>query len=142
MDFQKALAKLHEVYTMEPLILDFQARYLGDEASLFIETTKGFEEDTECWEIKFLQCYKVNYEIHIAWTDNSKFPPLRRPVKDLRGGQLYGYSGHSIDLSKIDDWLMVCKIVLSNMTIVIVCQDIEINKVLIKDQNFFWDDES
>ncbi|CQR24744.1 hypothetical protein BN1356_01100 [Streptococcus varani] len=58
MDIQKTLAKLHEVYTMEPLVLDFRARYLGDEASLFIETTKGFEEDTECWEIKFLQCYQ------------------------------------------------------------------------------------
>ncbi|MBF0786853.1 MULTISPECIES: hypothetical protein [unclassified Streptococcus] len=126
-------------------ILDFEIKYLGDEVNLFIESHALEDVEKFCWRIKFLRCAKVNYETDANWLTESQGKKTlwrEKDVKTLRGGQLLGYSGYDIQVLNMGDEFYSSKIILANMSINIVCQDIEVSKVLIADQHFFWDEDN
>ncbi|OLF49014.1 hypothetical protein BU202_00065 [Streptococcus cuniculi] len=121
-------------------ILDIRANYFGDEVTIYIECDSD-ERDTYCWELKYLRCASVSYETdagHFVAGSSDKVLWRYEDVKNLRAGQLYGYTGHTITLMEHNEFLIRCKAILSLITMDIVCQDIEISKVLIADQGFFW----
>lgn len=53
-------------------ILDFEIKYLGDEASLFIASYELEDAEKFCWRISFLRCSKVSYETDAGWTTESQ----------------------------------------------------------------------
>lgn len=145
MNIQKKMKEIDKIEYCDSMVLDFIVKYIGDEAILFIENSQTDAIEMQfCWAIKFLQCFKVTYETDAGWiyTDKNKIAKFWReqPVKNLRGGQLFGYAVQSIELQVVNKWFTECRIVIANMSIVIICRDIEVHKVLIEDQKFFWDD--
>lgn len=110
-------------------IWDIQTRYFGDEVIIFVENN-----DKTCWEIVFSSCYTVNYQ-----TDAN----MRRidKVESMRGGQL-GYYGQDMLLEPYseDNDFVRCVIDLSIMTMEIVCKNIEVNELDMKNVSFFWND--
>ena len=135
MDTQNKLKEIEATDYWDAQILDINTRFLGDELSLYIASYEEEDKDKFCWEIKFLQCYKVEYE-----TD-AKREMREKPVKEYRGAQLYGYVGQDIKLVEYEGELYDCQIVLANMGLRIICQDIDVSKVLIDEQHFFWKDK-
>ncbi|WP_221636017.1 hypothetical protein [Listeria cossartiae] len=111
-------------------ILDIQTRYFGDEVYIFIENN-----EKTCWKISFISCYKVCYETDANWRtiDN---------VKDMRGGQL-GYDGQDISLKKYEENenFVQCSLDLSIMLMNIVCKNILVEELSMKDNLFFWQDK-
>ncbi|WP_219931632.1 hypothetical protein [Listeria monocytogenes] len=111
-------------------ILDIQTRYFGDEVYIFIENN-----EKTCWKISFISCYKVSYETDANWRtiDN---------VKEMRGGQL-GYDGQDISLKKYEENenFVQCSLDLSIMLMNIVCKNILVEEVSMKDNLFFWQDK-
>ncbi|ECB9786941.1 hypothetical protein FLW04_05340 [Listeria monocytogenes] len=111
-------------------ILDIQTRYFGDEVYIFIENN-----EKTCWKINFISCYKVSYETDANWRtiDN---------VKEMRGGQL-GYDGQDISLKKYEENenFVQCSLDLSIMLMNIVCKNILVEEVSMKDNLFFWQDK-
>ncbi|MCD2253809.1 hypothetical protein [Listeria marthii] len=111
-------------------ILDIQTRYFGDEVYIFIENN-----EKTCWKISFISCYKVSYETDANWRtiDN---------VKEMRGGQL-GYDGQDISLKKYEENenFVQCTLDLSIMLMNIVCKNILVEELSMKDNLFFWQDK-
>ncbi|EHK2495037.1 hypothetical protein ACY4RH_001882 [Listeria monocytogenes] len=111
-------------------ILDIQTRYFGDEVYIFIENN-----EKTCWKISFISCYKVSYETDANWRtiDN---------VKEMRGGQL-GYDGQDISLKKYEENenFVQCSLDLSIMLMNIVCKNILVEELSMKDNLFFWQDK-
>lgn len=111
-------------------ILDIQTRYFGDEVYIFIENN-----EKTCWKISFISCYKVSYETDANWRtiDN---------VKEMRGGQL-GYDGQDISLKKYEENenFVQCSLDLSIMQMNIVCKNIIVEELSMKDNLFFWQDK-
>ena len=138
MNRDEKLQEIEQTSYWDAQILDFQIKYLGDEVSLFIESYVTEDIGEYCWKISFLRCAHVDYETDAGWVTEQEILWRTEPVKHLRGGQLLGYSGQDIQLIQQEHGLYNCQIVLSNMSINITCQDIEVSKVSIVDQNFFW----
>ncbi|MDR1567722.1 MAG: hypothetical protein LBS33_03450 [Streptococcaceae bacterium] len=111
-------------------ILDIQTRYFGDEVYIFIENN-----EKTCWKISFISCYKVSYETDANWRtiDN---------VKEMRGGQL-GYDGQDISLKKYEENenFVQCSLDLTIMLMNIVCKNILVEELSMKDNLFFWQDK-
>jgi len=111
-------------------ILDIQTGYFGDEVYIFIENN-----EKTCWKISFISCYKVSYETDANWRtiDN---------VKEMRGGQL-GYDGQDISLKKYEENenFVQCSLDLSIMLMNVVCKNILVEELSMKDNIFFWQDK-
>ncbi|MGT2964059.1 hypothetical protein [Streptococcus acidominimus] len=143
MNITQILKAIEQTDYCDAQILDFEIKYLGDEANLFIESYESEDSKKFCWKISFLRCAKVNYETDASWVTESQGTKIlwrTEAVKTLKDGQLLGYSGHDIQIVNTDDNFYESKVILANMSINIVCQDIEVSKVLIADQHFFWDE--
>ncbi|MCD2223142.1 hypothetical protein LAX75_00440 [Listeria cossartiae] len=111
-------------------ILDIQTRYFGDEVYIFIENN-----EKTCWKISFISCYKVSYETDANWRTINN-------VKEMRGGQL-GYDGQDISLKKYEENenFVQCSLDLSIMLMNIVCKNILVEELSMKDNLFFWQDK-
>ncbi|MBF0776544.1 hypothetical protein BVE84_08855 [Streptococcus azizii] len=144
MEIQSKIEAINNTDYWDAQILDIRANYLGDEITVYIECFDLEEREIYCWELKYLRCAKVSYETdagHLVYKGDQKVLWRHEDVKNLRDGQLYGYAGHTITLTKYDEFLIRCKLVLSLISMDIICQDIEVSKVLIADQHFFWDED-
>ncbi|OBS62720.1 MULTISPECIES: hypothetical protein [Enterococcus] len=123
--------KIDDTQYWDMSILDIQTQYFNDEVYIFIENN----EET-CWKICFLSCYKVSYETDSNWRtiDN---------VKEMRGGQL-GYEGQDISLKKYEgnENFVECSLDLSMMTMNIVCKEIQVEKLNMEENRFFWQEKS
>ncbi|MBF0778975.1 hypothetical protein [Streptococcus cuniculi] len=145
-DIEEIKEKINRMDYWDSQVLDFNIQYFGDEAKLYIQSYKEYRETEFCWEIKFLRCFKVSYETDAGWV---------RQRKDIQGfsdvfGREYDvkdtfilpnttYSAQDIAVSQHSHFLLRAKIIMDNMSIDIICQDIVIAKVQIKEQHFFWD---
>lgn len=111
------------------LVLDVQLEYFGDELYIYIENNNEF-----CWEISFLSCYKVSYQTDANWRGDFK-------VKDT--GPHSGYFAQDIAIghSKKNEDFFDASIDLSIMTMNVVCKNITVKEVPIKDKDFFWKDK-
>lgn len=78
MDTQNKLKEIEATDYWDAQILDINTRFLGDELSLYIASYEEEDKDKFCWEIKFLQCYKVEYEI------DAKREIREKPVNEYR----------------------------------------------------------
>lgn len=123
--------KIDDTKYWDMSILDIQTQYFNDEVYIFIEN----DEET-CWKICFLSCYKVSYETDANWRmiDN---------VKKMQRGQL-GYDGQDISLKKYEENENFVErfLDLSIMTINIVCKDIQVKKLNMEENRFFWHEKS
>lgn len=117
--------------------LDFRASFLGDECKLYIEIENG-KSDQYCWEIAFYRCFKVDYETDAGWTCwESEAGTRDFNMKDIPFENLMSHTVHDIRLIEEKNNMIRATITLSSMLIDIVCQDIQVSKVLVSDQNFF-----
>lgn len=138
MDIESKLREIEQTNYWDAYTLDFRAEFFGDEAKLYIEIADG-AIDEYCWELKFMRCYKVNYETDAGWISwNSLNGTRDYDMKDVRFKQLMSHSAQDISLSEEEHDMIACRITLSSMVINIICQQIEVSKVLIEEQNFFW----
>jgi lmo0381 protein len=118
--------------------LDFRASFFGDECRLYIEVENG-KSDQYCWEIVFYRCFKVNYETDAGWTCFESETGTRNfNMKDTPFKNLMSHTVHDIRLIVEKNNMIQATITLSSMLIDIVCQDIQVSKVLVSEQNFFW----
>ena len=111
-------------------ILDIQTRYFCDEVYIFIDNN-----EKTCWKVSFISCYKVNYDTDANWRtiDN---------VKEMRGGRL-GYYAQDISLKRYEENenFVQCSLDLSIMIMNIVCKNIFVEELNMKDNLFFWQDK-
>ena len=59
-------------------------------------------------------------------------------MKDIPFENLMSHTVHDIRLIEAKNNMIQATITLSSMLIDIVCQDIQVSKVLVSEQNFFW----
>ncbi|MBO0445260.1 hypothetical protein IGJ55_003128 [Enterococcus sp. AZ170] len=121
--------KIDEINYWDLLVLDIQSQYFGDEVYIYIEKNEEY-----CWKISFTSCYKVNYETDANWRGNFK-------VKDT--GPKSGYYAQDITLNKYmeNEEFIECSIDVSIMTMNIVCKDIFVEELSMKENLFFWQDK-
>ncbi len=121
--------KIDEINYWDLLVLDIQSQYFGDEVYIYIEKNEEY-----CWKLSFASCYKVNYETDANWRGNFK-------VKET--GPKSGYYAQDISLNKYmeNEEFMECSIDVSIMTMNIVCKDIFVEELSMKENSFFWQDK-
>ena len=112
-------------------ILDLQILFFGDEVHLYIEDYDLDKHNLEeCWKITFNGCSKLNYETDARERRNFK-------VKDFTKNQLY--TCQDISLDYYDEIFTKCTIVLESLVLLnFICKTIDIEKVSISKQEFFW----
>ena len=115
-------------------ILDLKISYFGDEVSLCIE---DYHNKEKYWEIKFLVCAKVEYSndvLDIQWRKDQH-------VKDMTRGELH-HHGQEISLQVYENNpdFVECMIDIGLLQMTIVCRDIQIEHLELKDDHFFWQD--
>lgn len=129
MNIEKLQNEVERTGYWDRSILDIQTQFFCDEVYLFVEN-----DEEKCWKISFTSCYKVNYETDANWRgiDN---------VKMMRDGQL-GYYGQNITLEKHEEKneFIKCSLDLSIMTMAIICKDILVEEIKLKNTSFFWYD--
>ena len=88
------------------------------------------------WRVTFLLCGKVEYTTDALWKNWRDYD-----VKSLKKTQL-GYSAQNFTLIQYaqDKNFVECRIDLGIMDIIIVCRDIQIEHLELKDAHFFWQD--
>lgn len=118
--------KIEETNYWDLLVLDIQSHHFGDDVYIYIEKNKEY-----CWRISFTSCYRVNYETDANWRGDFK-------VKDT--GPKSGYYAQDISLNQYmdNDEFIECSIDVSIMTMTIVCKDITVEELSLKDNLFFW----
>ncbi|MGX7244600.1 hypothetical protein ACWOC1_07095 [Enterococcus quebecensis] len=121
--------KIDKTNYWDLLVLDIQSQYFGDEVYIYIEKNEEY-----CWKISFTSCYKVNYETDANWRGDFK-------VKDT--GPKSGYYAQDISLNKCmeNEEFIECSIDVSIMTMNIVCKNILVEELSMKDNLFFWQDK-
>lgn len=121
--------KIDEINYWDLLVLDIQSQYFGDEVYIYVEKNEEY-----CWKISFTSCYKVNYETDANWRGNFK-------VKET--GPKSGYYAQDISLNKYmeNEEFIECSIDVSIMTMNIVCKDIFVEELSMKENLFFWQDK-
>ena len=138
MDILKLEEEIEGTNYWDAYALDFRASFLGDECRLYIEIENG-KSDQYCWEIIFYRRFKVNYETDAGWTCwESETGTRNFNMKDIPFENLMSHTVHDIRLIEEKNNMIRATITLSSMLIDIVCQDIQVSKVLVSDQNFFW----
>ena len=60
-------------------------------------------------------------------------------MKDIPFENLMSHTVHDIRLIEKKNDMIQATITLSSMLIKIVCQEIQVSKVLVREQNFFWE---
>ena len=107
-------------------IYNFTISYFGDEAVL-----SYYCDEKSYWEIKFKRCCEIHYE-----TDVNR--RKQKYVKDMEKAQL-GYYGQNIEvIEEMEKGDYKVLIDLSIMEIIIVCKEIEVERLPIKESKFFW----
>lgn len=121
--------KIDEINYWDLLVLDIQSQYFGDEVHIYVEKNEEY-----CWKISFTSCYKVNYETDANWRGNFK-------VKDT--GPKSGYYAQDISFNKYmeNEEFIECSIDVSIMTMNIVCKNIFVEELSMKENLFFWQDK-
>ena len=138
MDILKLEEEIEGTNYWDAYALDFRASFFGDECRLYIEVENG-QSDQYCWEIVFYRCFKVNYDTDAGWTClESKTGTRNFNMKDIPFENLMSHTVHDIRLIAEKNNMIQATITLSSMLIDIVCQDIQVSKVLVSEQNFFW----
>jgi len=108
-------------------LLDFSINYFGDEISMVIE-----DEEQLCYVIKFLLCYKVEYE-----TD-AKDRWKGMEVKLMNRGQL-AYFVHDISLKRsMEEGFIEVNLDLAPLFTKIICKDILVTHTKYENTDFFW----
>ena len=138
MDILKLEEEIEGTNYWDAYALDFRASFFGDECRLYIEVENG-QSDQYCWEIVFYRCFKVNYETDAGWTCwESETGTRNFNMKDIPFENLMSHTVHDIRVIEEKNNMIQATITLSSMLIEIVCQDIQVSKVLVSEQNFFW----
>ena len=112
-------------------IYNFYVSYFGD------ETVIEYEDNQEkYWRVTFLLCGKVEYTTDAPWKNWRDYN-----VKSLKKTQL-GYSAQNFTLLQYaqNKNFAECRIDLGITDITIVCRDIQIEHLDLKDAQFFWQD--
>ncbi|MBF0819113.1 hypothetical protein [Streptococcus acidominimus] len=114
-------------------VLDLKILYFGDEVHMYLEAFTAHQANLDkCWKISFIGCAEVNYETDVRNRKKVK-------VKDFVKNHLY--TCQDISLEYHDETFVRCCVNLEGLVILsLICQDIEISKVSIADQHFFWDE--
>jgi len=103
-------------------------------------TIENGKKDQYCWEIVFYRCFKVDYETDAGWTCwKSETGTRNFNMKDIPFENLMSHTVHDIRLIEEKNDMIQATITLSSMLIKIVCQEIQVSKVLVREQNFFWE---
>jgi hypothetical protein len=127
--------KIDDIHYWDVEILDFEAKYFGDEINLYI-----YGDEETSWKVSFLICDKVSYETDASWKILSgktyEVSYRTNHVKDLALSQL-GYYGQDITLSQEGDFIGV-KMDLSIMYVKLQCKNIKVEKVNNSEIEFFW----
>ena len=133
-DLSTKQKELEELDYWEMGILDLKISYFGDEVSLCIE---DYHNKEKYWEIKFLVCAKVEYSndaLDIQWRKDQH-------VKDMTRGELH-HHGQEISLQVYENNpdFVECMVDIGLLQMTIVCRDIQIEHLDLKDAQFFWQD--
>ncbi|MCY7478753.1 hypothetical protein [Paenibacillus larvae] len=107
--------KIDEIHYWDAEILGFDIRYFGDEITIILEDDK--KNDIV---IKFISCYKVDYETDAVERE--------REVKTLERAQL-PYFAHDIHVSDYEPNFVKIKLQLPPLFINIICKDVLIERV-------------
>lgn len=111
-------------------VLDFRSEIFGDECRLFIEIN-GCDCSKFCWEILFKRCYIVEYEINEY---NEFFKSNTNGEKYIISEQFNNLSSKLMKNIVVKEYpineLIQVNIIITNMLITIICQDIQISKVI------------
>lgn len=121
--------KIDEMNYWDLLVLDIQSQYFGDEVDVYIEKNEEYY-----WKISFTSCYKVVYETDANWRGDFK-------VKDT--GPKSGYYAQDISLKRYmeNEEFIECSIDASIMIMNIVCKNIFVEELSMKDKLFFWQEK-
>lgn len=108
-------------------VLDFTISYFGDEITVVLEN------DTQTdFIVKFLKCYKAEYETDAKNRWNNM------DVKSMSKGKL-GYFAHDISIKESsEDGFIEVSLVLPMLFGKIICKDISIAKANHSNDDFFW----
>ena len=114
-------------------ILDLQILYFGDEVHLYVEDYDSYKPNLEdCWKVSFIGCSMFNCETDARERKNFK-------VKDFKKIELY--TCQDISLDYYDEIFTKCTIDLEGLVVLkFLCKEINIEKVSISEQEFFWKD--
>ena len=112
-------------------IYNFHVSFFGDETIIEYE-----DNQKKYWRVTFLLCGKVEYTTDALWKNWRDYD-----VKSLKKTQL-GYSAQNFTLLQYaqNKNFVECRIDLGITDITIVCRDIQIEHLDLKDAHFFWQD--
>lgn len=128
MNINKLQEKIDNTMYWDMEVLDISIDYFGDEVNIVIA-----DEKETCWTIKFLSCCKVAYE-----TDANR--RRIRNVKEMKKSQL-GYYAQDITIDNVrQDDVLEINLDLSIMDLKIECKEILVERHLVDEFNFFWND--
>ena len=131
MNIEQKQKELDSTNYWDAPIYNFYVFYFGD------ETVIEYEDDQEkYWRVTFLLCGKVEYTTDALWENWRDYD-----VKSLKKTQL-GYSAQNFTLTPHakDKNFVECRIDLGIMDLTIICRDIQIEHLELKDAQFFWQD--
>ncbi|MCM1231910.1 MAG: hypothetical protein NC489_17460 [Ruminococcus flavefaciens] len=121
--------KIDETEYTDMKILDLKASYFGDEVELLVD-----RDETTCWKISFLLCYKVIYETDANWKNWRTI----EKVRDMKWSQL-GYYGQDISVCESEETgFYKVNMDLSIMEMQIECKDILVEKISKENLELFW----
>lgn len=119
--------KFEKIYYRDCKVLDFSIQYFGDEAEIILEAEEGL-----CYSVKFLLCYKVNYETDVK--DRWKMMEVRNMSKKQLG---YYIQDITIKENAECDFIEV-QIILDLLCLNIVCKDVVFSQFPYETREFFW----
>ena len=115
-------------------IYNFYVSYFGDEVSLCIE---DYHNKEKYWEIKFLVCAKVEYSndaLDIQWRKDQYVKNMTREELHHHGQEI------SLQIYEGNPDFVKCIVDIGLLQMTIVCRDIQIEHLALKDAQFFWQD--
>lgn len=149
MDIDLLNAKLDSLDYWDSEMLDFEIKYFGDEATLYIQQYDSQGRETDyCWKLTFFRCYRVNDETNAGRLATKNDGGVRKEIiaRTYSNSQMTGrgrppgsYYLYNMVVELYNDFLYKFDVTLSMMSIEIICQDFKLETVLVKKQGFFWD---
>jgi len=126
MDPAEAQRLIEQTCYWDAKIFDFQISYFGDEVTLYLE-----DDETTCWQIKFLGCYSLSYQTDADYRGTIY-------VRDMSRPQL-GYFGQDISVreSELEGFLSV-SLNLFLLEGKLECKEVEVQKLETDTIPFFW----
>lgn len=131
-EISKKQDEINQINYWDGRVLDLQILFFGDEVHLYLEDFKANQYNLdECWKVSFIGCAEVKYETDVRF---------RKKIKVKNFAKNYLYTCQDISLEYYEESFAKCTVNLEGLVIMsIVCQNIEVERVITKNQNFFWE---